>query len=251
MPHPSRFRDRIEAGRALAQAMRRFALWPDLLVLGLPRGGVPVAAEVARELNAPLDVLIVRKLGVPGWEELAFGAIASPGVRILNEDIVAHTRISEADIRRITDREQAELRRRELLYRGHVGAPDVTGRTVVVVDDGMATGATVHAAVLALREQHPGHLLLAVPIAPRDAVARMRPLVEELVVLRIPDDFVAVGQGYEVFDPTSDQEVRRLLAEAPRHRDHATGQMPNGTRDIHPQPRASEPLAWRDSKAAD
>ena len=234
MSHPSRFRERIEAGRALAQVMRRFARWPDLLVLGLPRGGVPVAAEVARELNAPLDVLIVRKLGVPGWEELAFGAIASPGVRILNEDIMAHTRISEDDIRRITDREQAELRRRELLYRGHVGAPEVAGRTLIVVDDGMATGATVHAAVLALREQGPGHLILAVPIAPRDAVARMRPLVEELVVLRIPDDFAAVGQGYEVFDPTSDHEVRRLLAEAPRHRDHTTGRPSAGLLGAHP-----------------
>lgn len=233
MNPPSRFRDRIEAGRALAQALRRFARWPDLLVLGLPRGGVPVAAEFARELNAPLDVLIVRKLGVPGWEELAFGAIASPGVRILNEDIVAHTQMGEDDIRRITDREQAELRHRELLYRGHVGAPEVAGRTLIVVNDGMATGATVHAAVLALREQIPGHLILAVPIAPRDAVARTRPLVEELVVLRIPDDFVAVGQGYEVFDPTSDQEVRRLLAEAPRHRNHATGRLSAGSLGIH------------------
>lgn len=207
-----RFRDRSEAGERLAEALSRYAGRGDVVVLGLPRGGVPVAAVVARRLSAPLDVLIVRKLGVPGWEELAMGAVATGGVRVLNDAVVRAEGISEEVVDAVTARELKELHRREIKYRGHAGAPEVAGRVVILVDDGIATGATIQAAVRALRQQAPAEVVIAVPVASNEARARLEPMVDAFVSLRTPDDFRAVGQWYLRFDQTSDEEVRRLLA---------------------------------------
>lgn len=198
----------------LAAELSMFAGLEDVIVLGLPRGGVPVAAEVARALRAPLDVLIVRKLGVPGWEELAMGAIASGGVRVLNESVVRAEGIPNEVIDQVTAREIKELRRRETGYRGHTGAPEVAGRTVIVVDDGIATGATLKAAVQALRQQAPSRLVIAVPVASADARATLEPMVDDFIALRTPSDFRAVGQWYADFSQTTDDEVRRLLTAA-------------------------------------
>jgi predicted phosphoribosyltransferase len=212
--HHHRFQDRAQAGQMLAAELSRYAGRDDVLVLGLPRGGVPVATEVARALSAPLDVLIVRKLGVPGWEELAMGAIASGGVRVLNEAVVRAESIPDEVIDEVSRREMKELRRREAGYRGRTGAPDVAGKTVIVVDDGIATGATLKAAVLALSQQAPSRLVIAVPVTSPDARAALEPLVDAFVALRTPSDFRAVGQWYADFSHTTDDEVRRLLAHA-------------------------------------
>jgi predicted phosphoribosyltransferase len=198
----------------LAAELSRYADRDDVIVLGLPRGGVPVAAEVARALRAPLDVVIVRKLGVPGWEELAMGAIASGGVRVLNKRVVQAEGITEAMIEEVAARELKELRRRETGYRGHPGAPEVAGKTVIVVDDGTATGATLKAAVQALRQQAPAKLIVAVPAASPDARAALEPMVDAFVALMTPSDFRAVGQWYVDFSQTTDDEVTRLLARA-------------------------------------
>jgi putative phosphoribosyl transferase len=208
------FKDRKHAGKLLAGALTKFANRGDVIVLGLPRGGVPVAYEVARELDAPLDVMVVRKLGVPGWEELAMGAIASGGIRVLNERVIEAAGISPDLIDEAAAAEIQELHRREMTYRGHTGAPDVRHKTVILVDDGIATGATIRAAVLALRQQGPARIVIAVPTAAADSCSMLEPLVDELVTLSKPMYFRAVGQWYEDFRQTTDAEVKWLLARA-------------------------------------
>jgi predicted phosphoribosyltransferase len=216
MPKP--FRDRAEAGRVLAEKLEAYANRPDVVVLALPRGGVPVAFEVARKLNAPLDVFLVRKLGVPGHAELAMGAIASGGVRVLNEDVVDYLRIPDEVIDAVAAEEQRELDRRERAYRGYAGAPDVRGRTVILVDDGLATGSSMRAAVIALREQQPARIIVAVPVAARATCDEFRSQVDEIVCAVTPEPFRAVGLWYEDFAQTSDEEVRNLLARVGRER---------------------------------
>jgi putative phosphoribosyl transferase len=212
----STFRDRVEAGRVLASHLAHYAGRPDVLVLALPRGGVPVGYEVARALGAPLDVFLVRKLGVPGHEELAMGAIASGGVRVLNEDVVAALDIPQAAIEAAAEREAQELARREREYRDGRPAPNVRGRTVLLVDDGLATGSTMRAAVAALRRLQPAAIVVAVPTAAFETCAELRPLVEEVVCASTPHPFRAVGLWYDDFSQTSDEEVRGLLARAAR-----------------------------------
>lgn len=207
------FADRRAAGRELAERLSVRADG-DVIVLGLPRGGVPVAYQVARALGAPLDTLIVRKLGVPGHEELAMGAIASGGVEVRNEQVIADARIDEALIEAVAGHERIELERRERAYRGDRPAVDVAGRTVLVVDDGLATGATMRAAVGALRERGAAAIVVAVPIAAPTVVDEIGAIVDEIVCLRTPDPFVAIGLWYDDFAPTSDDEVRRLITAA-------------------------------------
>jgi putative phosphoribosyl transferase len=208
------FEDRTQAGRLLANALRHHAGRKDAIVVGVPRGGVPVAFQVAMELKLPLDVFVLRKLGVPGQEELAFGAIAEGGVRILDVEILEATGLSLAQIEKVTEREREELDRRLLAYRGSRPSLDVRGRTVILVDDGIATGSSARAAIEALREMQPSRIVLAVPVAPPSTRERLRPLVDELVVLDTPDPFFAIGQFYLDFSPVSDREVTELLARA-------------------------------------
>lgn len=208
------FPNRAEAGRFLAQKLIKYAGHGDVIVLGLPRGGVPVAYEVARELKVPLDVFIVRKLGVPGFEELAAGAIASGGVRVLNEDVVRALPNADAIIESVTARERAELERREQIYRDGKPAPDLAGRIVILVDDGLATGATMRAAVAALRQRGVAKIVVAVPVGAPDTCREFEHEVDETVCATEPEFFQAVGQYYEDFSQTSDEEVRDLLARA-------------------------------------
>jgi putative phosphoribosyl transferase len=210
------FSDRTHAGQLLGGVLAKYGDRADVIVLGLPRGGVPVAFEVAKRLHAPLDVMVVRKLGVPGWEELAMGAIASGGVRVLNEDVVRSSNIRPEEIERVAAAETAELQRREQAYRGHNDAPDVRGKTAILVDDGLATGSTMLAAVRALRQMDPARIVVAVPTAASDSCEKLEPLVDELVALIRPLYFHAVGQWYENFQQTSDAEVKHLMAEAAR-----------------------------------
>jgi len=206
------YRDRTEAGRVLAAMLApSYASRDDLLVLALPRGGVPVAYEVARALNAPLDVFLVRKLGVPGHEELAFGAVASGGGRVLNEDVVGWLGLTPDVIKRVSRAEQEEIHRREIAYRDDRPFPDVSGKTVILIDDGLATGATMRAAARALRRMRPARLVAAVPVASRDTCEDLAREVDEIVCLRTPEPFRAVGYWYEDFSPTTDAEVRGLL----------------------------------------
>jgi predicted phosphoribosyltransferase len=205
------FRDRAEAGQFLAQKLRRYARRPDVLVLGLPRGGVPVAYEVARELQAPLDVCLVRKLGVPGHEELAMGAISSGGVRVLNDDIIEALQILPEMIEEVTSEERHELERRERLYRDDRPAPEVRGRIVVLIDDGLATGSTMRAAVAGLRQRQPGRIVVAVPVGAADTCAEFKEIADEVICARTPDPFLAVGLWYGDFSQTTDAEVRALL----------------------------------------
>ena len=210
-----RFRDRAHAGRVLGERLRgRYSGTANLLVLGLPRGGVPVAFEVARALDAQLDVFVVRKLGVPGHEELAMGAIASGGTRVLNETVVGALGLGEQEIARAAAVERDELERRERAYRGDRGPVDASGRTVIVVDDGLATGSTMRAAALALQAQGPERLVVAVPVAAEQTCDNLRDDVDEVICVLTPEPFYAVGAWYEDFAPTSDEEVRRLLAAA-------------------------------------
>jgi putative phosphoribosyl transferase len=213
----SRFRNRSEAGRVLAAKLAVYAKRPDVIVLALPRGGVPVAYEVAQALDAPLDVFLVRKLGVPGHEEYALGAIASGGVRVINQDVVRGLRIPQATIDAIAAREQQELKRREHLYRGDRPGPDVRGRTVILMDDGLATGATMCAAVKALRQQGAGRVVVAVPIAPPETCDQLRAAVDDIICVVTPEPFHAVGLSYEDFSQTTDDEVRDLLARRVGH----------------------------------
>jgi putative phosphoribosyl transferase len=211
------FANRREAGQRLAQALRAYA-GRDLLVLALPRGGVPVAFEVAKALKAELEVMVVRKLGVPYQEELAMGALASGGARVLNHEVIANLGLSEDVIEEVTRREEQELARRERAYRGDRPFPKVKGRTVILVDDGLATGATMRAAVAALKTLGPAAIVVAVPVAPPDTAAKLREEVDDLVCLATPENFYAVGQWYVDFSQTSDEEVRELLAKARQSR---------------------------------
>jgi erythromycin esterase-like protein/predicted phosphoribosyltransferase len=206
------FRDRNEAGRLLATKLAAYANRPDVVVLALPRGGVPIAYEVAVALGAPLDVFLVRKLGVPGYEELAMGAVATGGVRVLNDQVVDRLRIPSYVIDAVAAREQQELTRRERLYRGGRPPPSVRGRTVILVDDGLATGATMHAAVKALRQQQPARIVVAVPTASREVCDELKAEADEVICAITPDPFHAVGRWYEDFSQTTDEEVRDLLA---------------------------------------
>ena len=210
------FSNRAEAGQLLAEKLDKYAGREDVIVLGLPRGGVPVAYEVARRLGVPLDVFIVRKLGVPGFEELALGAIASGGVRVLNEDVVRALPNANELIESVTRRELAELARREQIYRDGRTAPDIGGRTVILVDDGLATGATMRAAVAALRQLGAAKIVVAVPVGAADTCREIEQEVDETVCAMAPEWFQAVGQFYEDFSQTSDDEVRELLARAAR-----------------------------------
>jgi erythromycin esterase-like protein/predicted phosphoribosyltransferase len=211
---PERFRNRREAGRLLAQKLSAYANRPDVLVLALPRGGVPVAYEVARALRAPLDVFVVRKLGIPGYEELAMGAVATGGVRVLNDQIIQRLRIPKYLIDEVAAREEQELARRERLYRGGRPPLDVRGRTVILVDDGLATGATMRAAVMALRQLQPARIIVAIPTGSPDTCEELRAEVDEVVCAITPEPFLAVGHWYEDFSQTTDEEVRNLLAQA-------------------------------------
>jgi putative phosphoribosyl transferase len=207
-----RFRDRGDAGRALVDLLSEYAGREDVLVLGLPRGGVPVAAEVARGLGAPLDVFLVRKLGVPGHDELAMGAIASGGVRVINREVVHAAGVSREQMEQAAAREAVELARRAALYRGDRAPPDFSAKTVILVDDGLATGSTMRAAVEALKEQRAGEIVVAVPVAARQTCEELSRHVDAIVCARTPDPFYAVGLWYDDFAQTSDDEVRELLA---------------------------------------
>lgn len=209
-----KFPNRREAGLLLAARLSAYADRDDVLVLGLPRGGVPVAYEVARRLHAPLDVFVVRKLGVPACPELAMGAVATGEVRVLNTEIVLAYGISEPEIDEITAAEKQELRRREIAYRGHEGSPEVRGKTVILIDDGVATGSTIKAAVRALEIQLPARVIVAVPVAPASCDLDLADEVDEFITLIAPTDFSAVGQWYDDFGQTSDDEVVDLLRSA-------------------------------------
>jgi erythromycin esterase-like protein/predicted phosphoribosyltransferase len=209
---PGLFRDRREAGRVLAEKLAAYANRPDVVVLALPRGGVPVAYEVARRLVAPLDVFVVRKLGVPGYEELAMGAVASGGVRVLNDQLVERLGIPEQLIDAVAARERQELARRERLYRGGSPPPDLRGRTVILVDDGLATGATMFAAIEALRKLNPARIVVAVPTASSDTCEEMKKKADEVICAITPEPFHAVGRWYQDFSQTTDEEVAELLA---------------------------------------
>lgn len=204
------FNDRADAGRQLAG---KLASYKDsgAQILGLPRGGVPVAFEVARALHAPLDVFVVRKLGVPGHVELAMGAIASGGVRVLNEDTLSELRIDDATLHAVTQSELAELQRREKAYRGGLPAPEVSGRPVILIDDGLATGASMYAAVLALRALSPSKIVVAVPVAPADTCANLARHVDEMICAATPEPFRGVGAWYGDFRQMNDEEVRDML----------------------------------------
>jgi putative phosphoribosyl transferase len=208
-----RFRDRAEAGQLLAQRLREYAGRDDVIVLALPRGGVPVAYEVAKALDAPLGVFVVRKVGVPGHEELAMGALASGGVLVLDHDLVRALGLEQADVERVVNAEARELARREAAY-GAFDPQQLEGKTVILVDDGLATGATMRAAAFAVRRLHPARVVVAVPVAAEETCDQFRDVVDEIVCDVTPNPFRAVGLWYEDFSQTSDDEVRELLARA-------------------------------------
>jgi predicted phosphoribosyltransferase len=212
------FRDRRDAGRRLAGELADYAGRPDVLVLALPRGGVPVAYEVARALGAPLDVFLVRKLGVPGREELAMGAIATGDVGLLNEEVVRGLRIPPEVIDRVAAAERLELERRERAYRGDRPAPEVRGKVVILIDDGLATGTSMRAAVAALRQMRPARIVIAVPISAASTCEELQGEVDEVVCAMTPEPFHAVGLWYEDFSQTGDDEVRDLLVRAANER---------------------------------
>lgn len=208
--------NRTEAGQLLAKKLTAYANRSDVLVLGLPRGGVPVAFEVATALNAPLDICIVRKLGVPGHEELAMGAIAMGGVMVLNEEVVKGLKIARPILERVAAREKLELARRDRLYRGDRPLPELHGRTVILVDDGIATGSTLKAAIAIVRQQQPKSIVVAVPVAPQSTCSQLKGQVDEVVCLMMPEPLRAIGLWYDDFLPTTDAEVKDLLARAER-----------------------------------
>jgi putative phosphoribosyl transferase len=213
------YADRRDAGRTLARALHSYSSRDDLVVLALPRGGVPVAFEVARALDAPLDVFVVRKLGAPGRPELAMGAIASGGVRVLNDQVVAWYRPSPGELQRLTETEMRELERRERAYRGEREAAVIEGKVVMLVDDGLATGASMRAAVQAVRGLRPSRVIVAVPVGAPESCRAMSALADEVVCVLQPDSFDAVGLWYDDFTQTTDEEVRTLLGESlPAHR---------------------------------
>jgi len=208
-----RFLDRSEAGRALAARLTTYRDRDDVIVLALPRGGVPVAFEIARALQAPLDVFLVRKLGVPGHPELAMGAIASGGVRVLSRDIIDELRIPQPAVEEVAAREAVELERRDRLYRGDRPRPALQGRVVILVDDGLATGATMEAAIVAARQHQPARVVVAAPVGARDTCRRLSAIADEVVCADMPEPFQAVGLWYARFDQTTDDEVIALLNE--------------------------------------
>jgi putative phosphoribosyl transferase len=208
------YRDRVEAGKHLAAQLANYANRDDVVILALPRGGVPVAFEVAKALHAPLDIFLVRKLGVPGYEELALGAISTGGVRVLNEDVIDYLVIPDEVIDAIAANELQELVRRERAYRGNRPEPDVRGKTVILVDDGLATGSTMRAATAALRQQKPARIVVAVPVSAPQTCDEYRMGADEIVCANTPEPFFGVGQWYRDFSQTTDQEVRDLLAQA-------------------------------------
>lgn len=208
------FEDRTDAGRQLAEKLSEYTNRDDVIVLALPRGGVPVAFEVAQALHAPLDLFLVRKLGVPGHEELAFGALASGGQRVINREVVRSEQLTEPEIEAVTQNEQRELERRERLYRDDRPPPQLEDRTVILVDDGLATGASMLAAVLALREHQPAKIVVAVPTASPDTCEEFQDHVDEIICAVTPEPFYAVGLWYQDFSQTTDDEVRKLLTRA-------------------------------------
>jgi putative phosphoribosyl transferase len=208
----SRFRDRRDAGRRLATELRAYANRPDVIVLALPRGGVPVGYEVASALGAPLDVFVVRKLGLPGHEELAMGAIASGGVHVLDQDLLRIAHVSDAQLQQVITTELAELARRERLYRGDRSFPDLQGKTVILVDDGLATGSSVRAAIAALRKKAPKQIIVAVPVAAPEVCDSFRDIADDIICAETPESFRAVGMWYDDFSQTTDEEVHDLLA---------------------------------------
>lgn len=213
--HPQRrFADRATAGRALAALLADYHAARDVVVLALPRGGVPVAFEVARALEAPLDLVLVRKLGTPGQEELAMGAIAEGGVLVLNDEVLSELALSRAEIARVVEAESRELTRRARVYRGEQPPPDLRGQTVILVDDGLATGTTMRAAIAAVRAQAPRWLIVAVPVAAPETLDKLRRQVDELITVEVPDHLYAIGLWYEDFTQTSDEEVCALLRQA-------------------------------------
>jgi putative phosphoribosyl transferase len=212
------FRDRTEAGRLLAGMLGEYANREDVLILGLPRGGVPVAFEVARALKAPLDIFIVRKLGLPTNEELAMGAVASGGVRVLNDEVVRSFGVAESVIEAVAEKEQIELKRRESLYRGDNPMPEAVDKTILLVDDGIATGSTMRAAVVALRQKHPAQIVVAVPVAPPSTCEDLRAEADEVICVATPQPFYAVGQWYKIFDQTTDRQVRELYERSKRRK---------------------------------
>jgi putative phosphoribosyl transferase len=206
-----RFHNRSDAGRQLASKLSAFAHRDDVVVLALPRGGVPVAFEVARALNAPLDIFLVRKLGVPGHPELAMGAIASGGVRVLSEDIIEQLGVSPTAVEQVAVRERLELERRDRLYRGERPPPLLRDRTVILVDDGLATGATMEAAIVAVRQYQPARVIVAAPVGATETCRRLKALADDVICASTPEPFQAVGLWYDQFDQTSDDEVIELL----------------------------------------
>jgi putative phosphoribosyl transferase len=216
-----RFRDRVDAGRQLATRLARYADRDDVVVLALPRGGVPIGYEIATRLRAPLDVFLVRKLGMPGYPELAMGAIASGGVRVLNVDVIRAYGIPMWAVERVASEEAQELERRARAYRGNREPPDVGGRTVILVDDGLATGSTMRAAVSALRKLAPAAIVVAVPIAAPETCAEFRSEVDDVVCFDTPQPFSAVGRWYDDFSQTTDEEVMQLLEGAASARANA------------------------------
>lgn len=206
-----RYLDRHEAGQILAKELTLYRNNPNVVVLALPRGGVPVAYEIAKNLNVPLDVFIVRKLGVPGHEELAMGAIAMDGTIVFNEEIVQYLNISKSDMDRVIQMEQQELERRKILYRGHRPFPIIKDKTIILVDDGLATGATMRAAIQALQEHYPAKIIVAIPVAATESFEKILSLVNEVVCPVITDNFYGVGFWYVNFPQTSDTEVHELL----------------------------------------
>lgn len=220
----TRFADRADGGRRLAALLDHYARQPDTIVLGLPRGGVVTAAAVAGKLELPLDVLVVRKLGMPGREELAMGAIGPGGVRILDPEVIAATRVSAGELEEVTAREQIELARRERLYRAGLPPLDLAGRNVILIDDGLATGSTMEAAVAVVQAHRPARIVIAVPVAPGETYSRLARLVHEVVCVASPEPFHAVGEWYGGFAQVTDGEVIDLLARA-RARAHAPMRM--------------------------
>lgn len=220
MPLP--YQDRKQAGQTLGEQLLSYQNHDDVLVLGLPRGGVPVAYEIARALEAPLDVWVVRKLGTPGQQELAMGAIASGGKRVLNDKIVRSLGLSEETIDEVAEHEQKELERREQAYRGDRERPAIEGKTVILVDDGLATGATMRAAIEALRQQNPGRIIMAVPVAPPETIEQLSREVDEVICPQTPSPFGGIGGWYERFPQTSDDEVRDLLTKASKDQTTST-----------------------------
>lgn len=213
--------DRSAAGRALAQALKGYARRDDVIVLALPRGGVPVAAEIADALGAPLDVMLVRKLGLPGYRELAMGAIASGGVRVMNESVLLGSGVTPETVEAVVAEEREELQRRERVYRGERPWPELRGRCVILVDDGLATGATMRAAVDAVRAQQPNRIVVAVPVAPPDTVQVLEGMVDEVVCPQQPEPFMAIGQWYLDFSQVTDREVQQILNQRWRQGDEA------------------------------